>query len=136
MMPNPIELRKFAESYTAAWSSRDAARVATHFSPDGVLTVNDGVPSCGRRAITEAARGFMTTFPDLQVAMDDLLIEADGAEYHWTLSGTATGPGGTGNRVRISGFEEWNIGKDGLIEESRGWFDADEYQRQLAQGTA
>jgi len=36
--------------------------------------------------------------------------------------------------VRISGFEVWKIGEDGLIAESRGHFDAAEYQRQLRRG--
>ena len=41
----------------------------------------------------------MTTFPDMQVVMDDVRVRADCAEYHWTLIGTNTGPGGTGHRV-------------------------------------
>jgi hypothetical protein len=36
--------------------------------------------------------------------------------------------------VRISGFEEWRIGADGLIAESEGHFDSSEYQRQLEHG--
>ena len=67
-----------------------------------------------------------------------------------------SGPGGTGKRVRISGYELWKIdngaggsratwtGKpervgeqgcesinDGLIGESKGHFDSAEYERQL-----
>jgi hypothetical protein len=42
-----------------------------------------------------------------------------------------TGPGGTGNAVCISGFEEWTFGPDGLIAASRGHFDEAEYQHQL-----
>jgi nuclear transport factor 2 (NTF2) superfamily protein len=47
---------------------------------------------------------------------------------------TTTGRGGTGHRVRFSGFEEWKIGEDGLIAESQGQFDNAEYQRQLEHG--
>jgi hypothetical protein len=36
--------------------------------------------------------------------------------------------------VRISGFEMWKIGEDGLIAESEGHFDAADYQRQLEHG--
>jgi predicted ester cyclase len=74
----------------------------------------------------------MTAFPDLSVVMDDLLLQGDQAEYHWTLTGTNTGPGGSGRRVRISGFEKWRIGCDGLIASSQGHFDAAEYRRQLS----
>jgi hypothetical protein len=39
-----------------------------------------------------------------------------------------------GHRVRISGFELWQIGMDGLIASSQGHFDTSEYQRQLEGG--
>ena len=82
----------------------------------------------------EVARSFMTAFPDMRVVMGNLLMKNDRTEYHWTLIGTNTGPGGTGRRVRISGFELWQIGPDGLITSSQGHFDASEYQRQLEHG--
>jgi nuclear transport factor 2 (NTF2) superfamily protein len=125
-----MNLNEFARSYTEAWCSQDPARVAEHYAPDGSLTINAGAPSVGREAITGAARSFMTAFPDMQVLMDELR----GNEYHWTLVGTNTGPGGTGNRVRISGYEEWTIGDDGLIAMSLGHFDEAEYARQLEHG--
>jgi hypothetical protein len=128
------KLREFARRYTTAWCSQDAARVAAFFAPGGALTINGGVPSVGRPAITEAAQGFMTAFPDLKVFMDDVLERHDRVLYHWTLEGTNTGPGGTGKRVRISGFEDWRIGDDGLIAESLGNFDPAEYQRQVEHG--
>ena len=134
MTPEPAKLRDFAQRYTAAWCSQNAASVAACYSPNGSLSINGGTPAVGRSALTEAAQGFMTTFPDLQVLMDELRIQGDGAEYHWTLIGTNTGPGGTGHKVRISGFEVWKIGADGFIAESQGKFDSADYQRQLARG--
>ncbi len=38
---------------------------------------------------------------------------------------------GTGKPVRISGYEQWTIGAERLIVESKGHFDEAEYQRQL-----
>jgi hypothetical protein len=64
--------------------------------------------------------------------MDRLIPKGGRVEYHWTLAGTNTGPGGTGRRVLFSGFEDWQFGEDGLIAESLGHFDADDYQRQLS----
>jgi uncharacterized protein (TIGR02246 family) len=136
VIPELLELQEFAKSYTAAWCSQEPSSVAAHFSPQGSLTINDSAASIGQSAIAEAARDFMTTFPDLQVVMNDVRVTGEHAEYHWTLSGTAVGRDGTGNPVRISGFEVWSIGEDGLIVESRGRFDADEYQRQLERGIA
>jgi hypothetical protein len=120
--------------YTAAWYSQNSESVAGFYSSQGSLRVNDGPPAVGRDAITQVAQSFMNAFPDLCVAMDDLRLQGAEAEYHWTLSGTNTGPGGTGCRVRISGFERWRVGSDGLIASSEGHFDAAEYQRQLEQG--
>jgi hypothetical protein len=131
MTLEPGQLRTFAQAYTEAWCSQEPERVAAHYAPDGSLTINDDAPSVGRTAITEAARSFMVAFPDLEVLMDDLRLEGERAEYHWTLVGTNTGPGGTGHPVQISGFEEWTIGDDGLIAASLGHFDQSEYDRQV-----
>jgi predicted ester cyclase len=129
-------LRDFAERYTAAWCSQNAASVAAFFSVNGSLSVNGSVPAVGRDAITDVAQSFMTAFPDLRVALDQVLERRDRAEYHWTeyhwtLTGTNTGPQGTGHAVRISGFEVWQIGTDGLIASSLGHFDSTDYDRQL-----
>jgi hypothetical protein len=51
--------------------------------------------------------------------------------YRWTFIGTNTGQGGTGNEVRISGFEDWKIGQDGLIADSKGHYDARDWDRQV-----
>ena len=85
----------------------------------------------GRAAITEVAQGFMTAFPDMKVSLDDVRLQDGGALYHWTLTGTNNGPGGTGRIVSISGYEEWQIGPSGLIASSRGHFDSDDYHHQL-----
>ncbi len=129
-------LRDFAARDTAAWCSGDATKVAALYSPNGSLSVNGGTPATGRSAIAEVAQSFMTAFPDLSVAMDNALVEGDRAVYHWTLSGTNTGPGGTGKRVRISGFEVWKMSADGLIAESQGRFDDAAYRYQLKHGIA
>ena len=127
-------VRELATRYTAAWCSQDPRQVAAFFAADGSLTINGGTPAAGRPAITAAAQGFMSAFPDMRVSMDELQVAGHHAVYRWTLTGTNTGPGGTGNAVRISGFEEWTLAGDGLIARSLGHFDADEYQRQLQGG--
>jgi hypothetical protein len=50
MMPDPAWLRDFAQRYTAAWKSRNAASEAACFAPTGSLSVN-GAPAVGRRTI-------------------------------------------------------------------------------------
>ena len=137
----PPELIDFAKRYAEAWCSQTPKNVAAFFAENGSLTVNDGPLAVGRAAIAEVARGFMTTFPDMVVTMDDVSHEPElggrsscDAVFHWTLTGTNTGPGGTGKRLRISGYELWRIDNDGLIAESKGHFDSAEYERQLKLG--
>jgi uncharacterized protein (TIGR02246 family) len=130
--PEALQLiRALAEEYTAAWCNQNAASVASFYEESGSLRVNDDPPAVGRMAITEVAQGFMTAFPDLKVSLDDVRLQDEGAVYHWTLSGTNNGPGGTGRKVRISGYEVWQIGPIGLIANSSGHFDSDDYSRQL-----
>ena len=128
---NQQPVHDLATRYTAAWCCQNPARVASFFVPGGSLKINDGAPSVGRAAIATAAQGFMTAFPDLVVRMDDLSGNGGQAVYRWTLTGTNTGPGGTGRAVRISGYEEWTLSADGLIERSLGHFDGADYDRQL-----
>ena len=131
---NPTALRDFASRYTAAWCSRNPASVAEFFSTEGSLTINQGAPAAGRAAITAVAQGFMDAFPDMIVSMEGVHESAGRVIYNWTLTGTNTGPGGTGKRVRIGGSESWLLGGDGLIAESLGSFDEQEYKRQLEHG--
>lgn len=124
-------IRCFAEEYAAAWCSQNPASVAAFYEKNGSLSVNEDAPAVGREEITQVAQGFMTAFPDMQVVMDNLSVEDNATIFHWTLTGTNTGPGGTGHSVRISGFEVWELGANGLIANSKGHFDGEEYRRQL-----
>jgi steroid delta-isomerase-like uncharacterized protein len=130
-MNDLAELNKFAKRYAEAWCSQNPESVAAFFAERGSLSINHGPPAVGRAEIAKEAQAFMTTFPDIVVTMDKVVNDEEGTKFHWTLTGTNTGPGGTGKRVRISGYELWKIDNDGLIGESKGHFDSAEYERQL-----
>lgn len=130
-MNHSAELDEFAQRYAKAWCSQNPESVAAFFAERGSISINNGAPAFGRVAIAKEAQAFMTTFPDMVVTFDKLEPLGDRTEFHWTLTGTNTGPDGTGNRVRISGYELWKFGPDGLIAETKGHFDAAEYERQL-----
>jgi uncharacterized protein (TIGR02246 family) len=133
-MSDQAELDEFARRYAKAWCSQDPEKVAAFFAERGSISINNGPPAVGREAIAKEAQAFMTTFPDMIVTFDKLEHRGDRTTFHWTLTGTNTGPGGTGKRVRISGYELWKIDNDGLIGESKGHFDSAEYERQLKHG--
>src|SRR5438132_1598062 len=117
-MNDLAELSDFAKRYAEAWCSQDPDKVAAFFAECGSISINNGPPAVGRAAIAKEARGFMTTFPDMIVTMDKVTRDTgDGgrssyaspartdAVFHWTLTGTNTGPVGSGKRVKISGYE-------------------------------
>ena len=131
---NFADLSEFAAAYAKAWCSQNPESVAEFFAERGSISINNGPPAVGRAAIAREAQAFMTTFPDMIVTFDKLEPRGDRTAFHWTLTGTNSGPGGTGKRVRISGYELWRIGNDGLIAESKGHFDGAEYERQLKNG--
>jgi len=120
-MSDPVD---FAKRYAEAWCSRNPEAVAAFFAENTSLTVNDGSPT----PVLEVARGFMRDFPDMIVTFDKLEQRGDRTAFHWTLTGTYAG---TGNHVRISGYELWKIDNADLIAESSGHFDAAEYETQL-----
>ena len=132
MALDEARVREFARSYTEAWCTRDPANVAGHYVPGGTIAINGGEPT----DVRDVASAFITAFPDIEVLMDDVVVQGDTAVYHWTFTGTNTGPGGTGKPVRISGNEEWTFGEGGLVATSQGHYDQDEYERQLEQGVS
>ncbi|MEX2150232.1 MAG: nuclear transport factor 2 family protein [Steroidobacteraceae bacterium] len=122
------DMRQFGVRYAAAWSARDPAKVAAFFAENASLTINDGTPSVGRAAIADTARSFMVGYPDLVVEMSRLDLVGDGYVFRWNLAGTNAG---TGCKVRISGYEEWTVGADGLVAKSVGHYDPADWDRQL-----
>ena len=121
------ELTRFAQRYAKAWCSQNPESVAAFFAENGSLKVNDGAPAVGRTAIAEVARRFMRDLPDMIVTFEKFEPRADRTAFNWTLTGTYVG---TGNHVRISGYELWKIDNDGL-RDSLGHFNTEEYERQL-----
>src|SRR5947208_13275287 len=94
------DLQQLAESYTEAWCSRDAARVASHYSPGATIAINGGEPA----GIEDVAASFIAAFPDITVYMEDLVVGDALVDYRWTFTGTSSE---TGKWVRIAGAEEW-----------------------------
>lgn len=108
--------------------------MAACYEEAGWQSINDGPRAEGREALAVVAGSYMEAFPDLKVSLDQLLTAGDSAFFVWTLTGTNTGPGGTGNAVRVSGIEVWKMGDSGLIASSQGYYDAATYEHQLLYG--
>lgn len=120
-----------AAAYSAAWSAQNPAAVASFYAEDGQIQINRGDVLKGRAAIEEMAAGFYAEFPDLVVTCDLCRAAGDHAVFIWTLEGHHSE---TGHFVRVGGWEEWDLTDDGKVAASKGWFDAAEYDRQVANG--
>ncbi len=122
---------EFGQKYTDAWNSKVPEKMASFYAEDGTLTVNKGTTAVGRKQLAETAKSYMDAFPDLELTMDSLTKENGNYRYYWTFKGTNSGPNGTGNKVDFSGFEEWTMNDQGLVQKSIGTYDAEVYEKQL-----
>ncbi|MCZ6590791.1 MAG: SgcJ/EcaC family oxidoreductase [Alphaproteobacteria bacterium] len=120
-----------AEAYTAAWNSGSPEAIAEFYAKDGRIVINRGEPWKGCTGIAEMAAGFFADVPDLALVCDKVRCAGDHVVFLWTFTGTHSG---TQNSLNISGWEEWDLDEDLKVKASRGWFDANDYERQIAGG--
>jgi len=118
-----------AAAYTAAWNRGSAEAVASFYAADGDIVINRGTPWEGRAGVAAMAAGFFADVPDLSLTCDGLRVAGDHVAYLWTFTGHHAE---TRKPLRISGWEEWDLDTDGKVASSRGWFDAEDYARQVA----
>ena len=76
--------------------------------------------------------GFYADFPDLKVYCDHYKHAGSHGLFSWTLEGTHVE---TGNVVRAPGWEEWELNEAGKVTSSCGWFDAEDFTRQVEGGS-
>jgi uncharacterized protein (TIGR02246 family) len=125
MEPNRAET--IAAAYAEAWNTGQPGIVAAFFAADGAITINGGKAWKGRGEVAEMAAGFFADVPDLFLCCDGVRVSGDHVVYLWTFTGTHSA---TKHPLRVIGWEEWDVDSSGLISQSRGWFDADDYARQ------
>lgn len=118
-----------AKAYTAAWNSGSAEAVAAFYAEDGEIVINRGAPWRGRKGVAEMAAGFFADVPDLTLVCDGVRVAGDHVAYLWTFTGHHAQ---TRNPLSISGWEEWDLDAEGKVAASRGWYDAEDYARQVA----
>lgn len=119
---------RLAEDYTAAWNTGKPENVAAFFAESGGIVINRGDPWQGRAGVAAMAAGFYADVPDLALVCDGVRVAGDHMVYLWTFTGTHSG---TGRKLRISGLEEWDLGADLKVTASRGWFDPEDWARQV-----
>jgi uncharacterized protein (TIGR02246 family) len=120
---------QLAQDYTAAWNTGKPENVASFFAETGCIVINRGPLWQGRSGVAAMAAGFYADVPDLTLQCDGVKLAGSHMLYLWTFTGTHAG---TGRKLRITGWEEWELGEDLLVTASRGWFDAEEWARQTS----
>lgn len=131
MSIDPKLVSKMAKEYTAAWNSKSAETVASFYAEDGQIIINRGEPWKGRAGIAEMASGFYADVPDLSLTCDAIRCAGSHAVYVWTFTGHDAK---TGNPLKVQGWEEWELRDDLKVKASLGWFDGEDYARQVAGG--
>ena len=127
-MVDASEITRIAEAYTAAWNSKSAEAVASFYAGDGEIIINNADPCTGRSRVQDMAAGFYADVPDLTLTCDDIRCSGTHAIFVWTFTGHDAA---MGNPLAIQGWEERNLREDLKVIASRGWFDADDYARQV-----
>ena len=118
------------ERYTAAWCGRSTEALLAFYAENACCIVNDGDPVVGRAAMGEVMQGFIDAFPDLEIRMEAFRATDEAAVYVWRLLGTHLE---SGQSVDLEGWEAWRLNRDGQILEMRGYFDVEDYARQIGE---
>lgn len=122
------ELDDLARRYTDAWNSKVPENVASFHAPSSRIVINRGEPSEGHEGLTAMAAGFHADVPDLQLTCDGIRAAGTHVVFMWTFTGHHAE---TGNPLNVSGWEEWELNDEMKVTSSLGWFDGDEYDRQV-----
>lgn len=131
MLMTDEQATAFGQDYAATWSSGDPAEVVAMFTLDGTIIINGGPPAAGPQGIEGVAKSYMTAFPDLRVDCERMERDGPRWKWFWRMRGTFSGPGGTGKRVDIRGWEVLSLSSDGRIIYADGHYNQAEYERQL-----
>jgi predicted ester cyclase len=120
MTQNVVELAR--RWFEEVWNERREATIEDLLSPESVCFGESG-PVIGHVQFREQMYApLLAAFPDVRVAIDDILGVGDQAVVRWTATGTHTGTGlgsaPTGKPVTFQGIT-WIHARDGKL--LQGW---------------
>ena len=129
MAPKQDAVNDLIAKHIEAWCAKSPDGVAASYTEDAVFTINCGEPMNGRADIAAMVKGFCDEFPDVVLRLDHSFIAGNHAVYVWTFTGTHTD---SGRKVEFQGWEEWELTDEPKVRSSLGWYDAEDYERQIA----
>lgn len=128
MLDTPDKGRFVAEAYAREWSTNSPDGIASFFTEDAPLTVNNGEALVGHGPIAEMAAEFCAAFSDLRMWVDDFNCVGLQAQLSWTWQGTHKE---TGARCTVSGRDQWILNEDLQITGASSSFDTEDLVLQL-----
>ena len=123
------ELDDLAKRYTEAWNSKVPESVAAFHAPTSSIVINRGEPSEGHEGLAAMAAAFHADVPDLHLTCNGIRGAGKHVVYMWTFTGHHAQ---TGNPLNVEGWEEWELDDGMKVTSALGWFDGEEYDRQVA----
>lgn len=124
-------IAQMAAEHASAWCANSPDKVGELFAEDGTIIVNDSEAHIGRAAIIENAKGLLQTFPGMVVLCHQTRHAGDRAVFIWTLEGRHAEKG---NFVSLPGWHEWELDANMRVKHCKGYFDAEDLERQIAGG--
>ena len=129
MTNSNAKIEALLDRHMKSWNSNDPDGVAKSYAPDTSFIMNRGDPLLNRDDISAMAGGFMREFPDMVLHLDSMRCAKDHVIYLWTFEGRHSE---TGNPVKFSGWEEWDLNAKLEVVQSLGWYDVEDYERQTS----
>jgi steroid delta-isomerase-like uncharacterized protein len=125
-----------AQETLAAWNRSDAAGVCAYMAEDVIWRdIALGMPLQSKAALEEAARAYMTAFPDLRIEVNSYTIEWPRLAQEWMSTGTHQGElmgmPPTGRWVENYGALVVTCDDDGLVIEGSVYWNPLAMFRQL-----
>lgn len=121
------ELHALIDAYMRTWNEQKPEAIARFHAVDGVAESPMYSTMRGRNAIEEAARAFVTSFPDAHQTVEAKIVEPPHAAIFSRVNGTHVneffGLPGTGRHVEFRTSWLLRVDNDGLFEYVRRIYD-------------
>jgi steroid delta-isomerase-like uncharacterized protein len=134
MAQTTTDAERVATDYVELWNERAFGRIPELVSKSFVHVDPDGSEVHGREGLEGYMRGILSGFPDLHVAVTDMVSSENTVMYEATLTmtheGEFEGIPPTGRKLEIREMATVEVA-DGTVEAHRVYYDNRETRRQL-----
>lgn len=125
-----------SDTVIAAWNAHDVDALAAAYATDAeIYDVTSRILITGHEMIRTVACERITSFPDLRLELQSLVIDRNGSAGEWIMRITHTheyqGLEPTGNKVEVVGATFSRYNEDGLVTRDNNYVDVPGLLRQL-----